>query len=155
MIGHERELTESGTLEHARAMAPGELTFRLPYEYEGQELAMFLRLLRPHSVTRSPRIVLYVHGATFRSALSIAHRFDGRSWRDALAEAGYHVWGLDFLGYGESSRYPGMNGSAEGHEPLDQADEGARQIEAAVGFMRQYHRGHSGACEPPGAGVLG
>jgi hypothetical protein len=28
------------------------------------------------------RVVLYVHGATFPSAVSIAHRFDGRSLRD-------------------------------------------------------------------------
>ena len=28
-----------------------------------------------------------IHGATFSSALSIAHRFDGRSWRDALKES--------------------------------------------------------------------
>jgi hypothetical protein len=36
--------------------------------------------------------VLYVHGATFLSALSIAHRFDGKSWRDALGKAGCDVW---------------------------------------------------------------
>jgi pimeloyl-ACP methyl ester carboxylesterase len=46
-----------------------------------------------------------VHGGTFPSALSIAHRFDGRSWRDELCAAGFHVWGLDFLGFGGSDRY--------------------------------------------------
>src|SRR5437588_3922497 len=34
----------------------------------------------------------YVHGGTFPSGLSIAHRFDGRSWRDELCAAGFHVW---------------------------------------------------------------
>ena len=71
-------------------------------------LSLFLRYLPPAD-TSATRIVLYVHGATFPSALSIAHRFDGRSWRDALCEAGFHVWGLDFLGFGESDRYPQMS----------------------------------------------
>ena len=31
------------------------------------------------------RVVLYVHGGTFPSGLSIAYRFDGRSWRDGCA----------------------------------------------------------------------
>ena len=39
-----------------------------------------------------------MHGATFPSALSIAHRFDGRSWRDELCDEGFHVWGFDFHG---------------------------------------------------------
>ena len=50
--------------------------------------------------------MLYIHGATFPSALSIAHRFDGTSWRDVLNEAGFDVWGLDFYGFGHSDRYP-------------------------------------------------
>jgi len=29
----------------------------------------------------------------------VAHRFDGKSWRDALNEAGFDVWGLDFYGF--------------------------------------------------------
>jgi len=28
--------------------------------------------------------------------------FDGRSWRDELCAAGFHVWGLDFHGFGRS-----------------------------------------------------
>jgi hypothetical protein len=46
-----------------------------------------------------------VHGGTFSSGLSIAHRFDGGSWRDALSDAGFHVWGFDFHGFGESDPY--------------------------------------------------
>ena len=57
-------------------------TFRLPAA--GSRPSLFVR--------RQPRAgapaVLYVHGATFPSALSIAYRFDvGRSWRDALCDA--------------------------------------------------------------------
>jgi hypothetical protein len=49
----------------------------------------FLPALNRDEATRRP--VLYVHGATFPSALSIAHRFEGFSWRDALNEAGFDV----------------------------------------------------------------
>jgi alpha-beta hydrolase superfamily lysophospholipase len=50
--------------------------------------------------------VLYVHGSTFGCEMSLFWRPDGRSWADALAEAGLHAWGFDFVGYGRSSRYP-------------------------------------------------
>ena len=65
---------------------------------------LFLSRLAPPDWARRTmrRAVLYVHGATFPSALSIAYRFDGRSWRDVLVEAGYAVWALDFLGFGGS-----------------------------------------------------
>jgi len=75
-----------------------------------QAMRLFLRYLPPLTrQTVQVRPVLYIHGATFPSALSIAHRFDGYSWRDALCEAGFDVWGFDFHGYGSSDRYAAMN----------------------------------------------
>ena len=47
---------------------------------------------------RRGRDVLYAHGASFRCALSIAYRFDGRAWRDRLCDAGFEVWAHDFHG---------------------------------------------------------
>ena len=76
---------------------PREQHFRIPCE---RGLNLFLRYLESAAAPGHTRIVLYLHGATFPSALSIAHRFDGRSWRDELNAAGFHVWGLDFIGYG-------------------------------------------------------
>jgi hypothetical protein len=74
---------------------PREQHFRIPGPRK--ELSLFLRFLPARESGFQPRrAVLYVHGATFPSALSIAHRFDGASWRDALGEAGFDVWGLDF-----------------------------------------------------------
>lgn len=99
-------------------------------------LPLFLRHLPAPVTTVSPRrAVLYIHGATFPSALSIAHRFDGRSWRDALCEAGFGVWGLDFYGYGHSGRYPAMDEPATANPPLGTIDEAIRQIEAAARFI--------------------
>lgn len=56
-----------------------------------------------HSQQNGPP-VLYIHGATFPCALSVGFKFDGRSWADDLADAGYDVWGLDFIGFGSSDR---------------------------------------------------
>jgi pimeloyl-ACP methyl ester carboxylesterase len=117
-----------------RKLDPYEEHFRIPGPREGASL--FLRYLPPNNVASSARhAVLYVHGATFPSALSIAHRFDGRSWRDALGEAGFDVWGLDFYGFGHSDRYPQMHRPAIEAAPLCVAADAANQLEAAVRFI--------------------
>jgi pimeloyl-ACP methyl ester carboxylesterase len=119
----------------ASSLDPMEQHFRIPGPVEG--LSLFLRFLPAgggQAITAgSP--VLYVHGATFPSALSIAHRFDGRSWRDALNDAGFDVWGLDFYGFGHSDRYPEMNHSATEHQPLCVAEDAAKQVETAARFI--------------------
>jgi pimeloyl-ACP methyl ester carboxylesterase len=102
-------------------------------------LQLFLRYLpalRPNLSHR--RSVLYVHGATFPSALSIAHRFDGRSWRDALCDAGFGVWGLDFYGFGLSDRYSEMSEPAEAQPPLGLAVDAEKQLAAAVHFILEH-----------------
>lgn len=79
--------------------------------------------------------VLFVHGATFPTALAAGYRFDGVSWMDELAADGFDVWGLDFLGYGRSDRYPEMATPASDHPPLGRADVASRQIAAAVAHI--------------------
>lgn len=101
----------------------------------GSGLRIFLRLLRSQRSHASPRAVLYVHGATFPSALSVAYRFDGVSWRDALCAEGFDVWALDFIGFGHSDRYPQMNQPAEAHGPLGLAERATIQVEAAAKFI--------------------
>jgi pimeloyl-ACP methyl ester carboxylesterase len=117
---------------------PREAHFRVPSHHAG--LSLFLRYLAPASPTPGPRIVLYVHGATFPSALSIAHRFDGRSWRDELVACGSHTWALDFHGFGAfSDRYPEMGEAAETHPPLGRAADASRQLECAARFICAHH----------------
>jgi len=101
-------------------------------------LSLFLRYL-PASHD-GDRVVLYVHGGTFPSALSIAHRFDGRSWRDELCAAGFDVWGLDFHGFGRSDPYPEMAAPPDQAAPLGRAEDASRQLEQAVRFIRARHR---------------
>jgi pimeloyl-ACP methyl ester carboxylesterase len=116
---------------------PREEHFSIPRPCPG--LSLFLRYLPPSVAPRHCRAVLYVHGGTFPSALSIAHRFDGRSWRDELCDAGFHVWGLDFHGFGFSDPYPEMALPAEHQAPLGRATDASRQLKAAIRFIRSHH----------------
>ncbi|WP_336488374.1 alpha/beta hydrolase [Methylobacterium nigriterrae] len=97
-------------------------------------LSLFLRRLSPSGSTGRP--FLYVHGATFPSALSVAYRSPEGSWRDALCRAGLDAWALDFLGFGLSDRQPAMSEPAEANGPLLLAAEAAGQLEAAVRHVR-------------------
>jgi len=111
---------------------PREEHFEIPGPRQG--LTLFLRRLA--STRGDPRrAVLYVHGATFPSGLSVAHRFSGRSWRDALCAAGFDVWGFDFYGFGCSDRYPEMSEEPDQHPPLGIAAEAAEQLSAVVRFI--------------------
>jgi pimeloyl-ACP methyl ester carboxylesterase len=118
---------------------PREEHFSVPSSHDG--LSLFLRYL-PAARDPAPdgRVVLYVHGATFPSAVSIAHRFDGCSWRDELCDAGFHVWGVDFHGFGNlSDPYPEMAEPAEDHAPLGRTEGASLQLEAAVRFICGHH----------------
>lgn len=122
----------------ARKLDPREEHFRIPGPRE--ELSLFLRFLPADPTSPSRGTVLYIHGGTFPSALSIAHRFDGTSWRDVLNEAGFDVWGLDFYGFGHSDRYFEMNEPSQDNGPLGAAQDAAQQIEAAVRFILAHQR---------------
>jgi pimeloyl-ACP methyl ester carboxylesterase len=117
-----------------------EAHFRIPSHRNG--LSLFLRYLPPlREMEPRDNVVLYVHGGTFPSGLSIAHRFDGRSWRDELAASGFHCWGLDFHGFGRfSDPYPEMEQPANEHAPLGRAEDVSRQLEQAVRFICAHHR---------------
>ena len=118
---------------------PREEHFRIPSDIEG--LRLFLRYVPPTlAAADAPKVVLYVHGGTFPSALSIAHRFDGHSWRDELCAAGFHTWGLDFHGFGNlSDPYPEMSETAANHGPLGRAESASRQLERAARFICEHH----------------
>jgi pimeloyl-ACP methyl ester carboxylesterase len=124
------------TTWQAPKLDPAEQHVRIASPMPG--LSMFARYLPAATETR--RVVLYVHGGTFGSALSVAHRFDGRSWRDELADAGFHVWGLDFHGFDRfSDPYPAMEQPADGQPPIGRAADASAQLETAVRFIRERH----------------
>lgn len=109
---------------------------RLPAGLDGLSIAV--RHQAPAAPAgRACRAVLYVHGATFGSALSIFHPFEGLSWADTLARAGWHVWGFDQLGFGDSDRYREMSQPADANPPVGRADAVARQIHAVVRHVQR------------------
>src|SRR5262249_53016857 len=77
------------------------------------------------------------HGATFPSANAAAWKMDGRSWMDELAAAGNDVYALDFLGYGESDRYPQMSSKDTAGTPPDNIEtmvrQGGPRVEGSLG----------------------
>ena len=100
----------------------GELTLAMQVQRCGREAAL--------------ADVLYVHGATFGADLSVYFAFDGRSWADALCEAGFDAWGFDFAGYGDSQRYP----AAHAGMPCD-IDDASAQLRRAVAAVRARNGG--------------
>jgi pimeloyl-ACP methyl ester carboxylesterase len=130
-------LTVLGSAQVSPKLDRREERFRIPSSQSG--LSLFLRYLPQSRAIEPGPTVVYVHGGTFPSGLSIAHRFDGRSWSDALSDAGFQVWGLDFHGFGESDPYPQISEPAEARLPLGRAAECSRQLEAAVRSICEHH----------------
>lgn len=82
--------------------------------------------------------VLFIHGATFPTKLSAGYEFHpGDSWLSFVAAKGYLACGLDFLGYGESSRPAAMLAPAEHVAPVSRAPEAAAQISLAVDYLHK------------------
>jgi pimeloyl-ACP methyl ester carboxylesterase len=105
-------------------------TFHLPAT--DQRPSLFVR--------RQPRPgtpVLYVHGATFPSALSVGFDFGDGSWLDDWTARGFDAWAFDFAGFGESGRYAAMNEPADRHPPLGRGPEAARQVADVVALIRR------------------
>ncbi len=82
--------------------------------------------------------VLFIHGSSFPTMLAAGFEFrGGDSWMDFMAEHGFLACGLDFLGFGASSRPKVMSESADGKPPLLRAPEAAHEIGLAAAYMRQ------------------
>jgi pimeloyl-ACP methyl ester carboxylesterase len=92
--------------------------------------------VREQTSERADRPVLYVHGFTFPSSLSVFWKLDGRSWADALNDAGFSVWGFDLAGYGGSERYPQMEMASPQTGPaLGAPEDAAEQIARVVAYI--------------------
>jgi pimeloyl-ACP methyl ester carboxylesterase len=104
-------------------------TFRIPAT--GACPSLFVR--------RQPRIgapaILYIHGATFPSALSVGFDFGNGSWMDDWNARGFDAWAFDFAGFGESGRYAAMSEPADRCPPLCRAPEAAQQIASVLALM--------------------
>jgi pimeloyl-ACP methyl ester carboxylesterase len=95
-----------------------------------------LALRRRHHLGRPP--VLYVHGGSFPSALSVGYRFaDGKAWEDALHAAGYDVWALDLEGFGGSERPAAFSRPPEESPIVLRSEDAAQQVARAGRYIRE------------------
>jgi hypothetical protein len=84
--------------------------------------------------------VLFVHGSTFPTRLASGYEFGaGDSWLSFVAARGYLACGLDFAGYGASSRPAAM---------LETANHGPPVLPVAARH-RTARTGRQSACGPP------
>jgi pimeloyl-ACP methyl ester carboxylesterase len=120
-------------------LAEGETLYRVRHGDAPDAQSIFLRHLPPRSVsTDTPRrAVLYLNGARLPSAVTIALRLDGWSWRDDLAAQGWDVWGMDYIGYGHSDWFPEMRQPRDANPPLGRARPASEQVETAINFILQ------------------
>ncbi|MEM8985233.1 MAG: alpha/beta hydrolase [Pseudomonadota bacterium] len=97
--------------------------------------------LQMRRVRQNGPAVLYIHGSSFPSALSVGYRFsDGASWEDDLANSGFDSWALDFSGFGGSERPREFSDDAEANGPILRATEAAEQILRAVRYIQDQRR---------------
>lgn len=81
--------------------------------------------------------VLFVHGASFPTMLAAGFDFQGGdSWIAFMAKHGFLSCGLDFLGYGASSRPQALLEPPTDNPPSLRAPEAAREIAVAISYMR-------------------
>jgi pimeloyl-ACP methyl ester carboxylesterase len=106
-------------------------SFRIPAS--GSRPSLFIRR---QPLAGGPA-VLYVHGATFPSALSVGFDFGGGSWLDDFNARGFDAWAFDFAGFGESGRYAELAEPADRHPPLCRTPEAAEQVAAVLALMRR------------------
>ena len=124
-------LTSSATIQDI----PVSTTFITTPDAPSEHLA--LHCARPKHGTH--KSVLFVHGASFPTMLASGFEFaPGDSWIQSTARQGYVACGLDFLGFGASSRPPAMSGPADGASPVTDAKTAASEIALAVDELRRH-----------------
>ncbi|HEX8072012.1 MAG TPA: alpha/beta fold hydrolase [Pyrinomonadaceae bacterium] len=88
------------------------------------------------ALRRSRNIVLFAEGSAVPTSGNAGFKINGSSWMDDLAGGGFDVWSLDYLGYGESDRYPDSDTGV----PPGRASECASQLEWAARFILKKQR---------------
>lgn len=78
---------------------------RINSPIQGLQLALHHTFRKSSAGRLTGKVVVFAEGSAVPTAGNAAFKIDGISWMDRLALKGFDVWSLDYLGYGESSRY--------------------------------------------------
>jgi pimeloyl-ACP methyl ester carboxylesterase len=108
---------------------------RIDSSTPGLKLALHHELAISHQHPRLQNIVLFAEGSAVPTSGNAAFKINGISWMDNLAQHGFDVWSLDYLGYGESGRY------AASDVIPGRASDCASQLEQAARFILKQQRG--------------
>jgi pimeloyl-ACP methyl ester carboxylesterase/heme-degrading monooxygenase HmoA len=79
--------------------------------------------------------ILFLHGSSFPTELSFDFKMSNFSWMSNLAKNGYDVYALDFLGYGNSDRYPEMENTSKKAKVTGRAIDVCLDVEKAVALI--------------------
>jgi pimeloyl-ACP methyl ester carboxylesterase/heme-degrading monooxygenase HmoA len=107
-------------------------TIKTESHIKGLNIALLHR--QPKTITGNYP-VLFIHGSSFPSALAFGFRMSGLSWMDYLADNNFESFALDFLGYGNSDRYPEMLTKHPQAELSGRAKEVYKDIDSAVSYI--------------------
>ena len=108
---------------------------RIKIESRENGLKLSLLHLSPQIDKGKRPPVLFIHGSTFPSSLAFGFRMNNYSWMDDLALAGFDVFALDFLGYGDSDNYPGIINPNDEKELLGRGEDVVEDVNRAVEFI--------------------
>ena len=111
--------------------------FMVPAADPGVQL--HVRNKRPANLTRftPDNIILFVHGATGSPESGFDLSLDGLSWMEWMARQGNDVYFVSVRGYGRSTRPREMDEPPMKNAPIVRTDTAARDVGAAVDFIRQ------------------
>ncbi|MDR7009388.1 alpha/beta hydrolase [Paraburkholderia strydomiana] len=98
---------------------------------------LYVRNKRPAPLETftAERTIVMVHGATFSSGSLYDVPFNGMSFIDFLAAAGYDVYALDVRGYGHSTRPAEMEQAADLSPPVVGTDIGLADLGTVVDYV--------------------
>jgi pimeloyl-ACP methyl ester carboxylesterase len=105
---------------------------RVPWALRGESLS-----LATYRRPGTGAAVLYVHGATFPTSMSVGWRMAGMSWFDHLHSAGFDAWSFDFAGYGRSDRPSVFQRAATDAPPFGRAPDAAMQVVRVAEHIRR------------------
>ncbi len=109
--------------------------YRIPSVTDGYGVRLRNKHLNDADHILPGSTVLFVHGATYGATSTFDYPLPGGSWMDVMAQAGFDVWCLDLLGYGESDRPSVMDEPSESNAAIVDTVHAVQELDHAVNYI--------------------